>query len=87
LISNPMMNIKKLLSQYKHKKDSGLLSVKVAGNEHLLKIYFELGMVVGLSIGTLKNEACFDILTECKPLEASFIKGCRTPDGATAKKK
>jgi hypothetical protein len=77
-----MMSIKNLLSQYKEKKDSGLLSVKVEGNEYLLKIYFELGMVVGLSIGTLKNEDCFDVLGNCRPMEASFIKGYRTPDFA-----
>lgn len=57
-----------------------MLSVKVEGNEHLLKVYFDLGMVVGLSIGTIKNEDCFNFLATCKPMEASFIKGCKTPD-------
>jgi len=78
--SENIMGLKKLVRPYKEKKDSGLLSVKVEGHDHLLKIYFELGMVAGLSIGTLKNEACFDMLSKCRPLEATFMKGFKTPD-------
>jgi hypothetical protein len=81
-----IMSLKKLVSQYKEKKDSGLLSVKVEGQEHLLKIYFELGMVVGLSLGTLKNDACIDILGTCNPIDSAFIKGYKTPDFVVAEK-
>jgi hypothetical protein len=80
------MGLKKLIKPYKEKKDSGLLSVKVEGSEHLVKIYFELGMIAGLSIGTLKNEDCFNILCDCRPMEASFIKGYKTPDFVSADK-
>jgi hypothetical protein len=84
--SENIMSLKKLVSPYKEKRDSGLLSVKVEGHEHLLKIYFELGMVAGLSIGTLKNEACFNMLGTCKPVGATFMKGYKTPDFVTADK-
>ncbi|HTG00654.1 MAG TPA: hypothetical protein VK654_08720 [Nitrospirota bacterium] len=57
-----------------------MLSIKVEGNEHLLKVYFDLGMVIGLSLGTLKNEDCFNFLAKCKPLEASFFKGYKIPE-------
>lgn len=80
------MNLKKLVSLYKEKNDTGLLSIKVEGNEHLVKIYFELGLVVGLSIGTLKNDACLNILGKCKPTDATFMKGYKQPDFAAAGK-
>ena len=60
--------------------------MQVEGYEHLVKIYFELGMVVGLSMGNLKNESCLDTLTQCKPLSATFMKGYKTPDFAVAKR-
>jgi hypothetical protein len=71
---------------YKEKRESGLLSVKVEGYEHLVKIYFELGTVVGLSMGNMKNESCLDVLTRCNPLGSSFIKGYKVPDSAVAEK-
>lgn len=78
--SDHIMSLKKIVWPYKEKKDSGLLSVMVEGQEHLVKIYFELGMVVGLSMGTLKNEACLNILSQCKPVKATFMKGYKAPD-------
>ena len=71
---------------YKEKKESGLLSVKVEGYEHLVKIYFELGTVVGLSMGLMKNESCLDALILCKPLGSSFIKGFKAPEAVIAGK-
>jgi|GEM_PF-2128056 hypothetical protein len=82
--SGNIMSLKNIVWPYREKKDSGLLSVKVEGHEHLLKIYFELGMIVGLSIGALKNEACLDILSSCNPMNATFMKGFKTPDFITS---
>jgi hypothetical protein len=82
--SENIMSLKNLIKPYRAKRDTGLLSVKVEGNEHLVKIYFELGMVAGLTIGTLKNEACFNILGTCTPLGSTFLKGYKTPDFAAS---
>ncbi len=79
-ISDNIMNLKKIVWPYKEEKNSGLLSVKVEGHEHLLNIYFELGMIVGLSMGTLKNEACLNALGTCHPMNATFLKGFKTPN-------
>lgn len=84
--SDCIMILKNLVWPYKEKKESGLLSVKVEGNEHLLKIYFEFGVIVGLSMGTLKNESCLDSVLQCRPVDATFIKGYKAPDFALAKK-
>jgi hypothetical protein len=84
--SENIMSLKKMVWPYKEKKESGLLSVKVAGYEHLVNIYFELGMVIGLSMGNMKNESCLDVLTQCKPLGATFIKGYKAPDFVVARK-
>lgn len=78
--SENIMGLQKLVMPYKKKKDSGLLSVKVEGYEHLIKIYFDLGMVVGLSMGNLKNAECLSLLASCKPMEATFMKGYKAPD-------
>ena len=78
--SDNIMSLIQLVLPYKQKKDSGLLTVKVEGYENLLKIYFELGMVAGLSIGTLKNEDCFNVLGKCKPIGSTFMKGYKKPD-------
>lgn len=75
-----------MISRYRDKKDSGLLSVKIEGQEHLLKIYFDLGMIVGLSMGALKNEECLDVLAQCKPVNSAFINGYRSPDSVVADK-
>jgi hypothetical protein len=84
--SENIMSLKKMVWPYKEKRESGLLSVKVEGYEHLVNIYFELGMVVGLSMGNMKNESCLDTLTQCKPLAATFIKGYKAPDFVVAKR-
>jgi len=85
--SDNIMSLIKLVLPYKQKKDSGLLTIKVEGYENLLKIYFELGMVAGLSIGTLKNEDCFNMLGKCRPIGATFMKGYKAPDLVAADKK
>jgi len=78
--SDNIMRLKQIVSPYKETKDSGLLSIKLEGQEHLLKMYFELGMIVGLSMGTMKNTACLSILGKCNPTEAVFMKGYKTPN-------
>lgn len=84
--SENIMGLQKLVMPYKKKKDSGLLSVKVEGYEHLIKIYFDLGLVVGLSMGNLKNDECLSILGSCKPKEATFMKGYKAPDFCAGEK-
>ena len=86
LRSENIMSLHELVRPYQEKKDSGLLSVKVDGFEYLLKIYFVYGMVVGLSIGALKNKECFDVLGKCKPVDATFIQGYKPPDFIVADK-
>jgi hypothetical protein len=81
-----IMILNRLIWPYKARRESGLLSVKVDGYEHLVKIYFELGMVVGLSMGIMKNEACLEILSQCRPLSSTFIKDYKTPAFAVADK-
>jgi len=71
--------LKKMLFPYKENTQSGLLSVKVEGNDHLVKIYIEYGIIVGMSMGALKNELCLDALKNCKPVDATFIKDCKAP--------
>jgi hypothetical protein len=84
--SENIVSFKKLVWPYREKRQSGLLSIKVDGNEHLLNIYFELGMIVGLSVGSLKNVSCIDSISQCKPLGATFMKGCKAPDFMVATK-
>jgi len=80
--SNHSMSMQGIILPHKETKDSGLLSIKLEGHEHLLKIYFELGLIVGLSMGTLKNAECLHALGKCNPVEAVFLKGYKTPDYA-----
>jgi hypothetical protein len=68
----------------KAKKESGLLSVKVEGQERLVNIYFEQGKVVGITIGHMKNAACLDALAQSSPLESAFMKDCKVPDFVVA---
>jgi hypothetical protein len=75
-----------LVWPYKEKRETGLLSVKVDGYEHLVKIYLDLGMVVGLSMGNMKNESCLDTLAQCRPLGSTFLRGFKVPDYAVAEK-
>lgn len=61
------------------KNDSGLLSIKIEGESHLLKVYFDRGEVTSISIGTCKNEECLKRLNNVIPIEYSFIKGVPPP--------
>lgn len=79
-------SLKKMVRTYKESKHSGLLSVKVDGNDYLVKIYFELGMIVGMSMGALKNESCLNELNKCKLVNATFIKNCKVPSFTTVGK-
>lgn len=71
------MNLPDILRKYLRIKDSGLLSIKLDGESHLLKIYLENGEVVSLSLGTCKNEECLKQLNNVTPLEHSFLKGVK----------
>ena len=84
--SENIMSLKKIVWPYREKRESGLLSIKVDGNEHLLNIYFERGMIVGLTVGSLKNVSCIDNISQCIPLSATFMKGFKAPDFVVATK-
>ena len=84
--SENIVSLKKLIRPYRENMESGLLSIKVDGNEHLLNIYFELGMIAGLSVGSLKNVSCIDSISQCKPLGATFMKGFKAPGFVVATK-
>ncbi|MCE5311875.1 MAG: hypothetical protein LLF86_01845 [Nitrospiraceae bacterium] len=77
------MNISDIIKKYYRTRETGLLSVKVDGQTHLLKIYFADGDIVHLSMGTCKNRDCFTKLTELVPVEHFFVKGVKAP-GALA---
>lgn len=73
------MNLIDILKRYIRKNDSGLLSIKIEGDSHLLKIYFERGEVVSISLGGCKDEECLKRLNKVIPVEHSFIKGVKPP--------
>ncbi len=73
------MNLPDILRKNLRIKDSGLLSIKLDGESHLLKIYLENGEVVSLSLGTCKNEDCIKRLHTVVPLDHSFLKGAKSP--------
>ncbi|MBN2654686.1 MAG: hypothetical protein JXR79_06190 [Nitrospirae bacterium] len=73
------MNISDIIKKYYRTRETGLLSVKVEGQSHLLKIYFSEGDIVHLSMGTCKNNECFNRLTDLTPSEHFFVKGVKAP--------
>lgn len=76
------MNISDIIKKYYRTRETGLLSVKVEGQTHLLKIYFADGDIVHLSMGACKNKDCFNRLADLAPSEHFFVKGVKAP-GAT----
>ncbi|MBI3378103.1 MAG: hypothetical protein HY035_06865 [Nitrospirae bacterium] len=73
------MNLSDIITKYIRTKDSGLLSIKVEGESHLLKIYFGSGEVVSLNLGTCKDEECLKKLDSIVPLEHFFVRGVKPP--------
>lgn len=73
------MNLTDIFKKYIRTKDSGLLSIKIEGDNHLLKLYFERGEVVSISLGGCKNEECLKKMNKVIPVEYSFIKGVKPP--------
>ncbi|MDX9715421.1 MAG: hypothetical protein RBT37_08335 [Dissulfurispiraceae bacterium] len=73
------MNISDIIKKYYRTRETGLLSVKVVGQSHLLKIYFADGEIIHLSMGTCKNNECFNRLTDLTPAEHFFVKGVKAP--------
>ncbi len=76
------MNLSDIFRKYIRTKDSGLLSIKIEGDNHLLKIYFERGEVVSISLGGCKDEECLKRLNRVIPSEHFFIKGLKPPTSA-----
>jgi hypothetical protein len=73
------VNLTDIFKKYIRTKDSGLLSIKIEGNNHLLKVYFERGEVVSISLGGCKNEECLKKINRIIPVEYFFIKGVKPP--------
>ncbi|MEK6693660.1 MAG: hypothetical protein AABY44_09575 [Nitrospirota bacterium] len=73
------MNLTDIFKKYIRTKDSGLLSIKIEGDNHLLKLYFERGEVVSISLGGCKNDECLKKMNKVIPVEYSFIKGVKPP--------
>lgn len=73
------MNLTDIFKKYIRTKDSGLLSIKIEGDNHLLKLYFERGEVVSISLGGCKNDECLKKMNRVIPVEYSFIKGVKPP--------
>lgn len=80
------MSLIMLAWPYRVKRETGLLSVMLEGQQHLVKIYFEHGLVVGLSMGNVKNDACLELLVKCKPLSTTFINNYKVTDSIIAAK-
>ncbi|PKL52277.1 MAG: hypothetical protein CVV37_02185 [Nitrospira bacterium HGW-Nitrospira-1] len=73
------MHIPDIIKKCLRVKDSGLLSIKIEGDSHLLKIYLDNGEVVALSLGLCKNEDCLKKLNGAVALDHSFLKGVKSP--------
>lgn len=73
------MNLLDIIKRYLRIKDSGLLSIKVEGESHLLKIYLDKGEVVSLSLGNCKDDECLKRLEGLVPVEHFFMRGVRSP--------
>jgi hypothetical protein len=73
------MNLLDIIKRYLRIKDSGLLSIKVEGESHLLKIYLDNGEVVSLSLGSCKDDECLKRLEGLVPVEHFFMRGVRSP--------
>lgn len=73
------MGLAEIIKQYLRKGDSGVLSVKLQDETHLLKVYIENGEVVYVTLGTLKNDECFSRLKNALPVEHFFLKGVKPP--------
>ncbi len=78
------MDLSDIIKKYLRTKDSGLLSIKIEGDSHLLKIYFEHGEVVFLTHGICKNEDCLKKLSALVPVEHFFLRGVKSPTTSKA---
>ncbi len=73
------MGLAEIIKLHVTKADSGVLSVKLKDEPHLLKVYIDRGEVVYVTLGTLKNEECFSRLKNAVPVEYFFLKGVTAP--------
>ncbi len=73
------MGLAEIIKLYVTKAESGVLSVKLKDEPHLLKVYLDKGEVVYVTLGTLKNEECFLRLKNTVPVEYFFLKGVTPP--------
>jgi hypothetical protein len=77
------MGFEDIVVRHIRARDSGLLSVKLQGEAHLLKVYFDGGEVVALSLGMLKNDDCLARLAGAVILEHFFLPGAKSSAVAT----
>jgi hypothetical protein len=67
------------IKQYLNSKETGLLSVKLKGGQHLLKVYFVQGRVTNLQFGMSKNSECFPVFNTPEVESMHFMKEVRSP--------
>lgn len=73
------MGLAQILNKYLKKGESGVISIKLEDETHLLNVYVEDGEAVYITLGTLKNEECFKKIKDAVPLEHFFLRGVKTP--------
>ncbi|MCX7793424.1 MAG: hypothetical protein N2257_03320 [Thermodesulfovibrionales bacterium] len=73
------MGLAEIIKQYLRKGESGVISVKLQNENHLLKVYIENGEVMYVTLGTFKNEECFSKLKNAVPIEHFFLRGVTPP--------
>jgi hypothetical protein len=67
------------IKQHLNSKETGLLSVKIKGGQHLLKVYFVQGQVTNLQFGMSRNNECFRVLDTPDVESMHFMKDVRSP--------
>ncbi len=67
------------IKRHLNSKETGLLSVKIKGGQHLLKVYFVQGQVTNLQFGMSRNNECFPVLDTPDVESMYFMKDVRSP--------
>ncbi|MBI5026452.1 MAG: hypothetical protein HZC12_06960 [Nitrospirae bacterium] len=73
------MDLLGLIRRHAQKRETGMLSVKLEGQEHLLKIYLNDGEITFISLGHLRNEECIEKIGNTTSLGFNFIEGMKPP--------
>lgn len=66
-----------IITQLMSSGQTGLLSVKIEGENFLLKVYLESGKVVYVSIGEQKGQVCVEKIKSGKVVDHFFMSGVK----------